>query len=151
MSVASKLDGAVVFVTAAEDLSKPDVEAVTALAQRGALVWVAYPKAGTLGTDLKRDTLAALLAERGVQPVRQTSIDDTWSALRVRPEGKTRGGVPWTISTPSARPAGGGFRRDAGRPGTGCRRAAPPPALIGYPCGCASCTGRRSSTGTPPN
>jgi len=28
---------------------------------------------------------AALLTERGVQPVRQVAIDDTWSALRFRP------------------------------------------------------------------
>jgi hypothetical protein len=49
------------------------------------LTWVAYPKAGKLGTDLNRDSLAALLVERGVQPVRQIAIDDVWSALRFRP------------------------------------------------------------------
>ena len=58
-----------------------------AFARRDAVAWVAYSKAGKFGTDLNRDTLAALLAERGVQPVRRTSIDDTWSALRCRPEG----------------------------------------------------------------
>jgi hypothetical protein len=49
------------------------------------LTWVSYPKAGLLGTDLNRDSLAALLGESGVQPVRQVSIDDVWSALRFRP------------------------------------------------------------------
>jgi hypothetical protein len=49
------------------------------------LTWVAYPKAGQLGTDLNRDTLAAFLAESGIQPVRQIAIDDVWSALRFRP------------------------------------------------------------------
>jgi hypothetical protein len=49
------------------------------------LTWVAYPKAGQLGTDMNRDTLAALLAENGIQPVRQIAIDDVWSALRFRP------------------------------------------------------------------
>jgi hypothetical protein len=49
------------------------------------LTWVAYPKSGQLGTDLNRDTLAALLIERGVQPVRQVALDDVWSALRFRP------------------------------------------------------------------
>jgi hypothetical protein len=38
-----------------------------------------------LGTDLNRDRLAAALAGHGVQPVRQVSIDATWSALRFRP------------------------------------------------------------------
>ena len=49
------------------------------------LAWVAYPKGGRLGTDLNRDVLAGLLAERGVRAVRQVSIDETWSALRFRP------------------------------------------------------------------
>ena len=54
-------------------------------ARRDALAWVAYPKAGQLGTDLNRDRLAGLLAERNVRAVRQVSIDDVWSALRFRP------------------------------------------------------------------
>jgi hypothetical protein len=29
--------------------------------------------------------LAALVTERGVRPVRQVAIDETWSALRFRP------------------------------------------------------------------
>ena len=41
-----------------------------------------------LGTDLNRDRLVAALADQGVQPVRQKSIDDTWSALRFRPANK---------------------------------------------------------------
>jgi hypothetical protein len=49
------------------------------------LAWIAYPKAGQLGTDLNRDILARLVTERGAQPVRQVSIDDVWSALRFRP------------------------------------------------------------------
>jgi hypothetical protein len=49
------------------------------------LAWIACPKAGKLGTDLNRDILAALVADRGVRPVRQVAIDETWSALRFRP------------------------------------------------------------------
>ena len=78
-------DAALVFVTLAEDLSSPDVEAVLAAARRDAVAWVAYPKAGKLGTDLNRDSLAARISQRGVRPVRQISVDDTWSALRFRP------------------------------------------------------------------
>ncbi|MGR6317567.1 hypothetical protein Q2K19_05090 [Micromonospora soli] len=80
-------DGAVVFVTAAADLATSEVEAVLDLARRDALAWVAYPKGGQLGTDLNRDRLAAALSQRGVQPVRQISVDATWSALRFRPAG----------------------------------------------------------------
>ncbi|WP_415856495.1 hypothetical protein [Sinomonas sp. G460-2] len=49
------------------------------------LVWFAYPKAKKLGTDLNRDILAKELIARGVDPVRQVSLDDVWSALRFRP------------------------------------------------------------------
>jgi len=59
----------------------PAIEA----ALRDKLAWIAYPKAGQLGTDLNRDILAKSLAGRGVQPVRQIAIDEVWSALRFRP------------------------------------------------------------------
>jgi hypothetical protein len=73
-----------VFVTTfaeAEERVEPAVEAALA----DDLAWVAYPKAGQLGTDLNRDSLAAFMTARGVRPVRQVAIDDTWSALRFRP------------------------------------------------------------------
>jgi hypothetical protein len=49
-----------------------------------ALVWVAYPKAGKLGTDLNRDRLWQLVQDEGIRPVRQIAIDEVWSALRFR-------------------------------------------------------------------
>ncbi|HTX69217.1 MAG TPA: hypothetical protein VMH50_08730 [Thermoleophilia bacterium] len=76
--------GTLVFVTTfteAEERCGPAVEAAAA----DELSWVAYPKAGRLGTDLNRDSLAALMTGRGVRPVRQVALDDTWSALRFRP------------------------------------------------------------------
>ena len=54
-------------------------------AARDALTWVAYPKAGKLGTDLNRDVLAELVKREDVRPVRQVALDDVWSALRLRP------------------------------------------------------------------
>ena len=57
---------------------------VVAGVQRDALVWVAYPKAGNLGTDLNRDRLWKLLENEDVRPVRQIAIDDVWSELRFR-------------------------------------------------------------------
>lgn len=78
-------DAVIVFVTTEADLRTPQVESVVSAGQRDALAWVAYPKGGQRGTDLNRDSLAALLAGQGVRAVRQISIDDTWSALRFRP------------------------------------------------------------------
>ncbi len=54
-------------------------------ARRDTLTWVAYPKAGQLGTDLNRDVLAKLVQTHAVRPVRQVALDDVWSALRLRP------------------------------------------------------------------
>ncbi|MFJ9867515.1 hypothetical protein [Streptomyces sp. NPDC101165] len=82
---AASADAVLAFVTNSGDLLGAHVQAALAAAQRDALAWVAYPKGGKLGTDLNRDTLAAALSERGVRPVRQIAIDDTWSALRFRP------------------------------------------------------------------
>jgi hypothetical protein len=76
-------DGVIAFVTRRQDLDS--VEQAVAAARADRLAWISYPKGGQLGTDLNRDRLAAALAAHGVQPVRQVSIDDTWSALRFRP------------------------------------------------------------------
>jgi len=77
-------DAVILFVATAAELGQRGDNVVQA-AKRDALAWVAYPKAGKLGTDLNRDSLARLMTERGVQPVRQVAIDDVWSALRFRP------------------------------------------------------------------
>ncbi len=44
------------------------------------MAWIAYPTAGKLGTDLNRDILVRLAEQRGIQPVRQIAINETWSA-----------------------------------------------------------------------
>ena len=76
--------GLLVFVTDRAALGHRQHQVVAA-ASADRLTWVAYPKAGQLGTDLNRDSLAALLTAGGVRPVRQVSVDDVWSALRFRP------------------------------------------------------------------
>jgi len=77
-------DAVIAFVTDGESLQRLRLQIVGAVA-RDALVWVAYPKAGQLGTDLNRDLLARVLLDDGVRPVRQISVDQVWSALRFRP------------------------------------------------------------------
>jgi hypothetical protein len=77
-------DVIVAFVRTRPDLDTVATPAIEA-ARRDKLAWIAYPKAGRLGTDLNRDILGKLLAERGVRPVRQIAIDEAWSALRFRP------------------------------------------------------------------
>jgi hypothetical protein len=77
--------GAVVaFARRRSDLTQAAAPAIEA-ARDDRLAWIAYPKAGQLGTDINRDSLAAAVAELGIRPVRQVSLDEVWSALRFRP------------------------------------------------------------------
>jgi hypothetical protein len=77
--------GAVIaFVRSSADLPARAADAIAA-ARADRLAWVAYPKAGQLGTDLNRDSLAAALTAHGIRPVRQVALDEVWSALRFRP------------------------------------------------------------------
>ncbi len=46
-----------------------------------ARLWICYPKAGKLGTDLGRDSLWQWMREKGYDGVRLVSVDDTWSAF----------------------------------------------------------------------
>jgi hypothetical protein len=71
------------FAVHSDDLHR--LGPVIGAARADRLAWIGYPKGGKLGTDLNRDRLAQALASHGIQPVRQVSIDDTWSALRFRP------------------------------------------------------------------
>jgi hypothetical protein len=72
---------AVLFYVASQaELEASWGKAVAKLADGGRL-WVAYPKAGKLGTDLNRDVLAKAVIAKGFDPVRQVALDDTWSAL----------------------------------------------------------------------
>ena len=56
--------------------------AATAAVKPGGLVWISYPKNGA--SELKRDMLRDAI--NGWQPVSQVAIDDTWSAMRFRPD-----------------------------------------------------------------
>ena len=47
-------------------------------------LWVAYPKAKKLGTDLNRDSLWKAMKPKGFEGVRLVSLDDTWSAMMFR-------------------------------------------------------------------
>jgi hypothetical protein len=77
-------DAVIVYCTNQAELERLRGDVISP-ARRDALTWVAYPKARQLDTDLTRDVLAELVRAHGVRPVRQVSLDDVWSALRLRP------------------------------------------------------------------
>lgn len=77
-------DAVLVFVRNKAELEQHEQAALDHAAD-DRLTWIAYPKAGQLETDLNRDIVWELLDGKGVRPVRQVALDDTWSALRFRP------------------------------------------------------------------
>ena len=73
-----------VFAASSKQLladGKPAIDA----AREDRLSWIAYPKAGQLGTDLNRDKLFQLMKPYGIAGVRLVSINEVWSAMRFRP------------------------------------------------------------------
>ncbi len=76
-------DGVLLFARTLADVDAK-AAAVVEAAKADHLAWIAYPKAGLLGTDLNRDKLARHLKPRGIAPVRMVAVDDVWSAMRFR-------------------------------------------------------------------
>jgi hypothetical protein len=70
----------------------------TAALRAGGVLWVMWPKqSARVATDLTRDSLAALALTLGWGPVSNVSINETWSALRLRPEADVkRTGSSWS-------------------------------------------------------
>ncbi|BCJ74381.1 hypothetical protein CS0771_39250 [Catellatospora sp. IY07-71] len=86
---ASRADGlgaAAVGVIFAADAASARRELDTHRAELAApqVLWVAYPKGGR--ADINRDSLWPIVTEYGLRPNGQVAIDDTWSALRFRPD-----------------------------------------------------------------
>lgn len=85
---APRADAAVADVVLAFARDRAELEAhlpaLTGVASRGGTTWLAYPKARQLGTDLSRDIIRELTPAARLDPVRQVSLDDTWSALRLK-------------------------------------------------------------------
>jgi hypothetical protein len=71
----------IVFAARAKDLAR-----VPKSVPAAARLWVCYPKAGKLDTDLSRDKLWPLMQEKGWEGVRLVALDDTWSAMAFRRE-----------------------------------------------------------------
>jgi hypothetical protein len=82
---------ALIFADDAASLRRILAERASDLARPSAL-WVAYPKANR--ADINRDSLWPILAEYGMRPVAQVSLDEVWSALRFRP--RKEGEAPFT-------------------------------------------------------
>jgi len=74
---------ALLFAATAKEVDKHLPKLAKVMAQ-GTRLWIAYPKAGKLGTDLNRDKLWTRVEPLGWEGVRLVSIDDTWAAMMFR-------------------------------------------------------------------
>ena len=82
---AERVDAVHLFVRDSAELDRTAPAALRAVKPDG-LVWISYPKRSSgVDTDLTRDVGWETVKGAGLRPVRQVSVDDTWSALRFRP------------------------------------------------------------------
>jgi hypothetical protein len=79
----AKADAVVLYAATAKELTTLLPRARKHVGAEARL-WVAYPKAKKLGTDLNRDSLWKLMEPAGFEGVRLVSLDDTWSAMMFR-------------------------------------------------------------------
>ncbi|MDR0483546.1 MAG: DUF3052 family protein [Cellulomonadaceae bacterium] len=102
-AVDAKDAAAIISFVVMEDDLDTIAQASIAAATADRLAWIAYPKAGQLGTNLNRDSLARACELQGASPVRQVAINEVWSALRFRPATKdtrwTAAGQPKSSAT----------------------------------------------------
>lgn len=74
------------FVKRAKEMEESAPKAIAAV-REGGVLWISYPKKSSkVTTDMSRDSGWKALEEAGWGPVAQVSIDETWSALRWKPE-----------------------------------------------------------------
>jgi hypothetical protein len=91
-SVAASGDGPFdvvqLFARTRSDLRAGIAQAMAAAGEDGVL-WVSYPKlASASASDLSRQAVWDALTGTGWEPVTQVAVDETWSALRIRPSEK---------------------------------------------------------------
>ena len=86
-----KFDFVHLFVKDSADYEALSSSAVRAVTYDG-LLWISYPKrSAKVQTDLTRDMLWELTSDTGLRPVSQVSVDDVWSAIRLRPHERVAG------------------------------------------------------------
>lgn len=82
---APELNGIQLFSQNSEVL-KSSLESLKDLLKPDTIFWVMYPKKNTLPTDLQMTRHWGAMDEIGWRPVQSAAVDDTWTALRFKPE-----------------------------------------------------------------
>ena len=78
-------DNVLLFVRDKAQLQREAAAVCDAVKPRG-ILWIGYPKqTSKIKTDINRDIIWKELQETGWESVAIAALDDTWSALRLRP------------------------------------------------------------------
>lgn len=79
-------DIGLLFVRDVAELERAGGEVIPQFADDRPL-WICYPKGGAgAGTDLGRDVIRDLVPRWGMDTVTLISLDERWSAMRIRPQ-----------------------------------------------------------------
>lgn len=77
---------AIIFISSQKELEE-ELSIIQKVAKHDRLLWICYPKAtGSIKTNINRDSLRAYLKTYEISAVTLISLDDTWSAMRCRPD-----------------------------------------------------------------
>ncbi len=88
------------FIKNKEELEN-DLPQLASLHFDTTVCWIAYPKkSSSIQSDLSRDNIWGILGAQGLAPVSQISIDEDWSALRVRPEADVKRSEKTSVNIP---------------------------------------------------
>ena len=81
---------AIVFAQDSKAMQR-GLEALKPQLQPDTILWIAYPKKGSgMVTDISMMTFGTITEPLGFEPVASAAIDDSWSALRLRPLGQKK-------------------------------------------------------------
>ena len=81
----NKSDFVHLFITSKAEFEQRFSKAANNVTDDG-LFWVSYPKSkGKVQYDINRDSLWDLVLAKGWHPVSQISLNDEWSAVRLKP------------------------------------------------------------------
>lgn len=73
------------FINSRKEL-ETEFLSLTALVEPGGMLWLTYPKlTSKLKSDINRDSINAYAQENGWTGIAMISIDEDWSALRLKP------------------------------------------------------------------
>ncbi|WDF53731.1 YdeI/OmpD-associated family protein [Mucilaginibacter sp. KACC 22063] len=85
-----KVDGVQLFVKNSNEL-ETEMQQIKPLLELNIILWIIYPKKSSgVGTDLEMMGSWDKMSQHGLRPVASAAINDTWTALRFKPESEVK-------------------------------------------------------------